>query len=168
MHLRAVLGWALLFLLTLVPVITGVEAEPPADFALGAVSAPLGPWGECQVLLVDSLGQVNFYRSFVDSSGALDSLQATLDPAARRALYDSIMAAGFFALDSLYSNEADDGGDVRVTVIAGGADHSVEAINVATPRFDRIVRAINSTIQPYGMRLDYWSPTDSLPKSGGR
>ncbi|MCJ7577615.1 MAG: hypothetical protein MUO91_04110 [candidate division Zixibacteria bacterium] len=132
----------------------GVYFTTPPDFFLSAVAGSYAPWGMAQALAITSDGHVYFFQSELDSPD-VDSIFALLAPLELRAIYDTVMAVGFFSLDTLYDSGEVDGSGILLHITASGTEHAVQAKNIAVPEVNRIVWTLNAILQPFGIELDY-------------
>jgi hypothetical protein len=134
----------------------GTYFTTPLDFSVSAFAGSYAPWGTSRVLAIDSVGSVAFWQSELGSPD-VDSIFALLSPSEMQTIYDTVMAVGFFSLDTLYALGAADGSGILLWITASGTEHSVEAINLAIPQVNRIVLTLNTILQPYGIQLYYGS-----------
>lgn len=143
---------AMLILLALIVLET--SAQTPSDFTLIVFAGSYAPWGTNQSLVIDSLWNVSFYQSELPS-GDVDSVFAVLDSFEMQAINDTVMTVNFFNLDTLYDSGAVDGSGIFLRIMASEMEHSVQAINITVPEVDRIVRTLNTILEPYGIKLNY-------------
>jgi hypothetical protein len=143
--------------------ILGAAAQPPPDFKLNATAGSRGIFGEGEYLVIDSVGQVTFFKSAHDTTPP-ESVLVSIPMDSVAAIYDTVTAVGFGALDSLYRSELVDGSGIWLQVQANGSTHAVEVVNTSVPAVDQIARTINRILQPYGILLEYESSTDSFPE----
>ena len=129
-------------------------AETPGDFSIEAFSGSYAPWGSNQYLTVDASRNMGFYWSSLDSDDG-DSVLTTITLAEAQAVYDTVMAVNFFALDSLYDSGDADGSGVILRITASGTVHSVEVKNMSVAQVNRVVTTINTLLGPYGVFLKY-------------
>lgn len=156
---RSTIVRSLVVLITALVLFAGAAPwNPPAvsapAYTLKAIAGSYGPFGENQLLVLDSLGNVSFYRSVIDSTGG-DSTFTVLGAAQRQALYDTVAAVNFFSLDSLYETAAFDGDGVVIRVQTGATIHTVQAKNAVVSAVNRIARTINALLASAGIALHY-------------
>jgi hypothetical protein len=138
-----------------------VGAASPPDFRLDARSGSYAPWGSNALLSIDAAGNVVFMQSSLDSA-AQESIAVMIPADSVGAIYDTVLAAGFADLDTVYNSSRLDGSGIFLRVTAAGQTHAVESINSTVPGVDRVVRTINRVLSPYGITLRYESLADSL------
>jgi hypothetical protein len=102
---------------------------------------------------------VSFYQSDVDED-YVDSLFTVLDSLTMVAIYDTVLAVGFFGLDSLYESGAVDGSGIALRITAMGTAHEVEAVNIAVDEVNRLALYLNSVLASAGMEIKYGTIND--------
>lgn len=133
-----------------------IHAQTPPAFYLESFAGSYAPWGMNELLVIDTLGNVSFWKSDLQAASG-DSIFATLTTQQQQAIYDTISAVGFFGLNPLYDSGAIDGSGVSIYVERGGSVHSVEARNISIAAVNRIVKTLNAILGPLGIGLNYAS-----------
>jgi hypothetical protein len=136
-----------------------LPAQTPADFKIEVYSGSYAPWGINQLLTIQPSGEVSFYQSDVDED-YVDSLFTVLDSLTMVAIYDTVLAVGFFGLDSLYESGAVDGSGIALRITAMGTAHEVEAVNIAVDEVNRLALYLNSVLASAGMEIKYGTIND--------
>ncbi len=153
----------LLFAATISP----IAEPPPVNFSLFVVSQGFNLWDVNYSFQMDSTGAAAFYVSRLDS-GLIDSSFTTLSAIDMEMLYDTVMEAGFFGLDTLYKSDVIDGDMVVLHVTAGGSSLTVTAINTVQTEINRIVSTLNAILAPSGIEIIYNALSDGSAKGGER
>jgi hypothetical protein len=154
---RYALAWLILF--SCLVGVTALPAQIPGDFKIEAFSGSYAPWGFNQSLTIEPTGEVSFYQMTLNENDT-DSAFAALDSATMHAIYDTVVAINFFALDSVYDLGALDGSGIVFRITSDGMVHSVETINIAVPEINRLALYLNSILVSEGIEIKYGAIND--------
>lgn len=151
-------------------IIAGQPPLVPSDFSVIAVSSPRTAWDTTQYLQIDSLGGSSTsdlsYYLIETNVGEVDSVFGLLDEDDMKALYDTVMAVGFFGLDSLYESPLAGGSSLSISVRANGISHRVEIVNYGLEEIIRIAWYLNQILQPLGVEFGHNLPDPPGGKGG--
>jgi hypothetical protein len=125
------------------------SAQPvPDDFSIIVTGGSGNPaWPQSRLAIDrDGLGMFKQRSSIFIDAHTIDSLEFQVSPESRGRIWRSIERERFFHLHSSENTRVQDGGYVRVSVIARGDTQSVSARNARSRRLEAIVEAINREI----------------------